>query len=105
MALFTEDFAALFTFGRLENLQSQVDLLDMTIQCALLGQEFAAVGTHHAFDTGMGTFEMLDHVFLFLVANGTFSIHLIRIVVLGTWHNFAFFTYISIDLNKDKLTN
>jgi len=50
VAFFRENFAALFALSRLENLQSQVNLFNVAIQRAFLGQQFATVRTNYAFN-------------------------------------------------------
>ena len=48
VAFLRENFAALFTLGRLENLQSQVNLFNVAIQGAFLRQQFTTMRTNNA---------------------------------------------------------
>ena len=46
--LFREHLAAHFAGGRLVDLQVEVDLLDVPVECARLGEYLATVVAHHA---------------------------------------------------------
>ena len=48
VSLLGEDLSAHLAGGRLVDLQVEVDLLDVSVECACLGEYLAAVGAHHA---------------------------------------------------------
>ena len=50
VSLLGEDLSAHLAGGRLVDLQVEVDLLDVSVECARLGEYLAAVGAHHAVD-------------------------------------------------------